>query len=123
MSSVTVRYISRPIQQALVNSATTTDVSWLQLRPPPKRVIQARPLPRSNNRGNTRSVFIGYDDQECSVEQLALQFYKLKMNFSDGLHCEGHIFHTMFGLAFWDIIFDASIPYVFQTPFQGNLFL
>lgn len=27
-----------------------------------------------------------------------------------GSHCEGGVFVTMFGLIFWDIIFDSSIP-------------
>jgi Fanconi-associated nuclease 1 len=34
------------------------------------------------------------------------------------LHCEGSILITIFGLLFWEIIFDASVPMVFQSPYQ-----
>jgi Fanconi-associated nuclease 1 len=51
------------------------------------------------------------------LQSLALQFYKLKEDWS-GMHCEGSIFSTLFSLLFWDIIF-YDVPCVFQTPFQG----
>jgi Fanconi-associated nuclease 1 len=56
---------------------------------------------------------------DCAVEELALEFYKLKMGF-DGAHMEGSVYSTLYGLLMWDIIFDASVPFVFQTPFQGT---
>ena len=34
------------------------------------------------------------------------------------MHCEGSFFGSLFGLLFWDIIFDASVPGVFATPYQ-----
>uniref|UniRef100_A0A6B2KZY2 Fanconi-associated nuclease n=1 Tax=Arcella intermedia TaxID=1963864 RepID=A0A6B2KZY2_9EUKA len=66
-----------------------------------------------------KSVFVGYNDQSCSVEELALQFYKASDGWS-GIHCEGSPFLTIFGLIFWEIIYDASIPHVFQTPYQTS---
>jgi Fanconi-associated nuclease 1 len=35
------------------------------------------------------------------------------------LHCEGAVLNTIFGLLFWEIIFDASVPMVFQSPYQA----
>ncbi len=63
-----------------------------------------------------KSKFMGADGA-CSVEDLALQYYNQLDQWS-GIHCEGSIFRFFFGVFFWDIIF-ASVPDVFQTPFQG----
>lgn len=35
-----------------------------------------------------------------------------------GLHCEGSVFRSLFGMLMWDIIF-SNVLGVFQTPFQG----
>jgi Fanconi-associated nuclease 1 len=34
------------------------------------------------------------------------------------VHCEGSFFSTLFGLLFWNIIFDGRVPDAFATPFQ-----
>jgi hypothetical protein len=36
------------------------------------------------------------------------------------MHCEGEVFRALFTLLFWDIIYSADIPFVFQTPYQGT---
>lgn len=90
----------------------------------PKEYIVGRPL---NRQVNEKSRFIGYDDEPCTVEQLVLQHYHSQRSPRDhergkggwyGVHCEGHIVGNLFGLFMWDILY-ASVPNVFQTPFQA----
>ena len=65
-----------------------------------------------------KSRFFGYNDEVCSVEELVIQYYQNNGSWN-GTHCEGGIYRTIFGIFMWDIIFDDTIPYVFQTPFQS----
>ena len=51
-----------------------------------------------------------YRDEYYDVENLALQFYSLHKNMN-GMHCENAFGKTMFGLLFWETIFDDRIPY------------
>lgn len=51
-----------------------------------------------------------------SPEQYALDHYK-SLGFN-GFHSENSIITTLFGLLFWDIIFDDNVPGVFSYPFQ-----
>ncbi|KDQ61078.1 hypothetical protein JAAARDRAFT_571662 [Jaapia argillacea MUCL 33604] len=62
-----------------------------------------------------KSIWIGRDGDEVSVEILALQYYE-SLGFR-GFHSEGSIVRTIFGLLFWDIIF-ADVPGAFETPYQ-----
>ncbi|EFJ07612.1 hypothetical protein SELMODRAFT_429676 [Selaginella moellendorffii] len=60
----------------------------------------------------------GYDGQQCSVEDLALQYYAGEDGGGwKGVHSESGIWLTLFGLLMWDVIF-SDVPDVFQTPFQ-----
>lgn len=96
-------------------------VESFSVREPRVRVIQAHPLTRGSAAGPSfgKSLFIGFEaDSEVGVEELGLQFYRLKENFTEGSHCEGGPLAVLFGLFLWDIMFDASIPFVFQTPVQ-----
>jgi len=97
----------------------------LGVRVPPQlrwreTVIYGKPI---NCRAGQKSVFYGYDDQLCSVEELALQHYAgegegiAEEEAWTGLHSEGRIWGILFGLLLWDVIF-APVPHVFQTPFQ-----
>jgi len=52
------------------------------------------------------------------VENVALRYYSLHENLN-GMHCENAFGKTLFGLLFWEVIFDDSIPYVWQTAFQA----
>jgi len=56
---------------------------------------------------------------ECSVEALALAHYAGE-GWSDGLHLEGGVWTTLFGLLFWDIVWDLRLSgaAAFQSPFQ-----
>ncbi|KAJ3553515.1 hypothetical protein NM688_g3569 [Phlebia brevispora] len=79
------------------------------------------PLPDSTSEDKTpiltgKSVWVGRDGEDVTVEQLALEHYN-GLGFK-GFHCEGRIITTLFGLLFWDIIF-APIDGAFETPYQS----
>ncbi|TFK54629.1 hypothetical protein OE88DRAFT_1653035 [Heliocybe sulcata] len=63
-----------------------------------------------------KSIWYGRDQEEVTVEVLALQYYE-SLGYR-GYHSEGSIVRTLFGLLFWDIIF-ADIPGAFETPYQS----
>ena len=52
------------------------------------------------------------------VENLALRYSSMhhKLN---GMHCENSLGRTYFGLLMWNLIFDDTVPYVFQSPYQS----
>lgn len=77
--------------------------------------IQGRPL---NRQMGEKSRFIGYDDQPCSVEQLVIQKYYYENWY--GIHCEGHLFRNVVGLLMWEVFYLATVPDVFQTPYQNG---
>ncbi|TYZ50757.1 hypothetical protein PybrP1_012185 [[Pythium] brassicae (nom. inval.)] len=90
-----------------------------------KEHIVGRPL---NRQTAEKSRFIGYDDEPCTVEQLVLQYYRSERKADAattgarggwyGVHCEGRVLGNLFGLCMWDVLY-ASVPDVFQTPFQS----
>ncbi|BBM97433.1 fanconi-associated nuclease 1 [Marchantia polymorpha subsp. ruderalis] len=77
--------------------------------------IRGRPL---NCVTGKKSRFYGYDGEQCGVEELALQYYASEEGGAwQGVHCEGGVWLTLFGLLMWDVLF-AEVPDVFQNPFQ-----
>ncbi|XP_042485439.1 fanconi-associated nuclease 1 homolog isoform X2 [Macadamia integrifolia] len=76
--------------------------------------IQGRPL---NCETGMRNRYYGEDDEQCGVEQLALQYYAGEGGGWQGIHAETGIWMMIFGLLMWDIIF-AVVPDVFRTRFQ-----
>uniref|UniRef100_A0A6S7ZZ00 Fanconi-associated nuclease n=1 Tax=Aplanochytrium stocchinoi TaxID=215587 RepID=A0A6S7ZZ00_9STRA len=72
-------------------------------------------------------------DLTCSIESLALQYFSSSSESQsqsqptsknndgvwDGIHCEGTPFRSLFTLLLWDVIFDSSVPDVFQNRFQN----
>eukprot|EP00850_Spirogloea_muscicola_P009276 SM000052S17668 [mRNA] locus=s52:48375:53421:+ [translate_table: standard] len=85
----------------------------------PEIRILGRPL---NCEMGVKSRFYGFDNQQCGVEQLALQHYAREEGNSCGggwcgVHCEAGVWLTLFGLLLWDVLF-SDVPDVFQTPFQ-----
>ncbi|RUS18970.1 hypothetical protein BC937DRAFT_88121 [Endogone sp. FLAS-F59071] len=62
-----------------------------------------------------KSVWRDDDGAECSVERVALGFYE-KMGYK-GFHWENGIATTLFGLLFWDILFQPY-PGAFETSYQ-----
>uniref|UniRef100_A0A8R1TXB0 Fanconi-associated nuclease n=1 Tax=Onchocerca volvulus TaxID=6282 RepID=A0A8R1TXB0_ONCVO len=57
---------------------------------------------------------------ECSVEEVALDYYLREKGFKEGVHAEGTLWHTIFGLLFYDIIFDPTIENVWFSETQTN---
>ena len=56
--------------------------------------------------------------QVCTVEELAMQHYAApEQGGWRGVHCEGSLWTTLFGLLFWDILF-MDVADAFQTAFQ-----
>lgn len=54
------------------------------------------------------------------VEQVALTHYIQKTNaYTHGKHAETATLRTLFGLVFWDILFDSTVPDVFVDRFQA----
>ncbi|KAK9138961.1 hypothetical protein Sjap_009555 [Stephania japonica] len=64
-----------------------------------------------------RNRYYGEDGEQCSVEELVLQYYAGEGGGWHGVHTESGIWMTIFGLLMWEIMF-ADIPDVFHTKFQ-----
>ena len=59
---------------------------------------------------------LGLKSNVVSVEQFALEHYVAKG--WKGFHSENSIILTLFGILFWEALFDPTIPGVFNSPFQ-----
>ncbi|GJQ09421.1 hypothetical protein GpartN1_g1212.t1 [Galdieria partita] len=78
----------------------------------PKDLILGRPVSWSKY---GRNQFFGQNDQLLRVEELCLEHYSLQG--WKGLHCEGSLMNTLFGIFFWNILF-MDIADVFQNEYQ-----
>ncbi|KHN72538.1 Fanconi-associated nuclease 1 -like protein [Toxocara canis] len=56
---------------------------------------------------------------ECSVEGVALN-YCIKYGYEEGVHGEGTVWHTVFGLLCYDIIFDHQLKDIWFSETQTN---
>lgn len=54
-----------------------------------------------------------------SVEQVALTHYIKNLSYTHGKHTETRILSTLFGMLFWDVIFDKTVFNVFVDKFQS----
>ena len=60
--------------------------------------------------------FYGEGGQLCSVEELALEHYAGQEGGGwKGLHCEGGVWVTLFGLLMWDVLFAGPLPGVLTS--------
>ena len=67
-----------------------------------------------------KSRFYGLDGEQVGVEELALQFYASEEGGGwRGMHSEGGIWATLFGLLLWPCLF-MPVPDVFRSPFQTS---
>lgn len=58
------------------------------------------------------------DNGQCGVEELALEWYASDEGGGwKGVHSEGGVWCTLFGLLMWEVLF-ADVEDVFRTPFQ-----
>ena len=65
-----------------------------------------------------KTVFLRDDsDGTCSVESAALNHYK-KNGYTQGIHSEGSVFHSLFGLLMWDQIYYDELDDAFRTNQQ-----
>jgi fanconi-associated nuclease 1 len=77
------------------------------------RTISAEKVP---NKAYGKAIYINEEGVEMNVETLVLKFYE--NDGWKGYHSENSIITTLFGLLFWDVLFDDSVPGVFCSPFQ-----
>uniref|UniRef100_A0A0M3IHC3 Fanconi-associated nuclease n=1 Tax=Ascaris lumbricoides TaxID=6252 RepID=A0A0M3IHC3_ASCLU len=76
--------------------------------PDPERIdISGSVLGKNLGDSRTNRFIIRRDgtSYECPVEEVALNYY-LRNGYKEGVHAEGAIWHTVFGLLCYDIIFD-----------------
>ncbi|KAI8357877.1 VRR-NUC domain-containing protein [Choanephora cucurbitarum] len=91
------------------------DFSYMRLKKPKEITIYGERI--SNEVTGKKSIWRSDNGSECSVEQLAIEYYEKKGY--KGMHCENGIIRMIAVLLFWDVIF-ASIPGVFETPYQSE---
>lgn len=85
-------------------------------REPREVRIEGRPLTNSTG---LKSRFYGFDGDQCTVEELALQYYSTPEGGSyRGIHSEGGVWSTLFGILLWPALFQIPIEDAFRTPFQ-----
>ncbi|CAI5449171.1 unnamed protein product [Caenorhabditis angaria] len=78
---------------------------------PVKKCIKNRVLGKDLGDGRVNRFVIRNDENdevECSVEEVARKYYLENEGFTNGVHDEGAIWHTIFGILFYDIIFDVE---------------
>jgi Fanconi-associated nuclease 1 len=89
----------------------------------PERTIEGEKMPMYD-RVYGKSVFLDGDGSFAggkslsSVERFALQFYS-QQGYTQGIHAEGAVPATIYGLLFWDVIYNDEIPDVFLSPYQA----
>jgi Fanconi-associated nuclease 1 len=92
--------------------------SWAAAAQREPREVRIIGRPLSNHTG-IKSKFYGFDGEQCSVEELALQYYATVTGGEfTGAHTEGGIWATLFGLLLWPQLFSLPVPDAFRTPFQ-----
>lgn len=86
-------------------------------REPREVRIEGRPL---NSIVGLKSRFYGFNDEQCGVEELALQYYATAEGggWPRGVHTEGGVWATLFGLILWPALFDVAVEDAFRSPFQ-----
>uniref|UniRef100_A0A915C9F9 Fanconi-associated nuclease n=2 Tax=Parascaris univalens TaxID=6257 RepID=A0A915C9F9_PARUN len=90
--------------------------------PDPERIdISGSVLGKNLGDSRTNRFIIRRDETsyECAVEEIALRYY-LRNGYKEGVHAEGAIWHTVFGLLCYDIIFDHQKEDVWFCETQTN---
>lgn len=73
-----------------------------------------------DSRANRFVIYKGETSYECSVEEFALDYYVKHFGYKEGVHAEGAIWHTVFGLLCYDVIFKHTVPDVWLSETQMN---
>ncbi|KAJ3095427.1 hypothetical protein HDU97_006920 [Phlyctochytrium planicorne] len=85
----------------------------------PSTTIVAEKVPLLADNPTLKATYLHPETQEpYTVEALVLSHYE-SLGFK-GHHSENSIITTLFGLLFWDVIFDDTVPGVFVSPFQDG---
>ncbi|KAJ3051552.1 hypothetical protein HK097_007432 [Rhizophlyctis rosea] len=90
--------------------------AMVDLGKPGKITEQTIKAVKTFSEANRKALWQGDNEQDVNVEELCLQYYR--KDGWKGFHSENSIVTTLFGLLFWDIIFDDSVPGVFSSPYQ-----
>jgi len=90
------------------------------LKKPPTVTIKAKSM--QINAPGRKQVYI--QESVCkqevtysSVEECAISHYKSE-GYTEGVHDEGSTVKSLFGLIFWDIIYERPVPDVFRSSYQ-----
>ncbi|XP_034253577.1 fanconi-associated nuclease 1-like [Thrips palmi] len=82
--------------------------------------IKARAL--TGSKPGLKKIYVK-DSAECrafmSVEETVIDHYK-SFGFHNGVHDEGSTISSLCLLSLWNIIYDVSVPLVFQSPYQDR---
>ncbi|KAE9556665.1 hypothetical protein FO519_000071 [Halicephalobus sp. NKZ332] len=62
----------------------------------------------------------GGEKEFVSVEELCLRHFVQNEGFTGGVHAEGVVWHTIFGIICYDIIFDHDVEGVWCSPLQDH---
>lgn len=83
------------------------------------RAQEQRASTPTGNRRGAKTIWLDELDtnEHVSVEALCLSHYRHILGYK-GYHSEGGILRCLFGLLFYDIMFDVYVPNVFQTAYQ-----
>ncbi|KAG1207403.1 hypothetical protein G6F68_007571 [Rhizopus microsporus] len=106
--------IKRLERQLSIPKREQHDFSYMSLRKPREITVYGERISNDDD-VNKKSIWRTNNGAECSVEEVALEYYA-KKGFK-GLHAENGIIRMIASLLFWDILF-APIPGVFETPYQ-----
>lgn len=88
------------------------------LREPRHTSIRGTALRGAEGARVGKAVYIGYDGARVSVEELALQHYARSERWQ-GVHSEGSVWHALFGLLHWALLYDATVPGAFFGPYHS----
>ncbi|KAI8146544.1 VRR-NUC domain-containing protein [Fennellomyces sp. T-0311] len=108
------RRIHRLERELAIPKREQLDFTYLKLRKAKERIIYGERI--SDSVPGMKAIWRANDGSECSVEALALDYYKRRQGYN-GHHTEGGMISMLFMMLFWDIVF-APMDGVFETPYQ-----
>ncbi|OQV13117.1 Fanconi-associated nuclease 1 [Hypsibius exemplaris] len=111
-----LRRISNRLTAPTRKQITCQETSWT-VREPVVVEIRGKLCPTEQSGRSGFHVMFMQQDSASRVEELALTHY-LEAGFSQGVHAEGSLFTSLFGLLCWDIIYEQPIANVFRSKYQ-----
>uniref|UniRef100_A0A183B6I8 Fanconi-associated nuclease n=1 Tax=Echinostoma caproni TaxID=27848 RepID=A0A183B6I8_9TREM len=87
---------------------------WFEATPPPLPSTNSSPPTLSERNSEEAHTLL------LTVEQWTLRHYTNRLEYERGLHSESRVFHLIFLLLFYDILFDDTIPDVFYSYRQSE---